>query len=166
MTRAPITDDCGVAQALNVVGEWRTFLIVRNLFNGMRTFDALQSHLGISTSVLSARLKTLSEAGVIVKRPDPRDGRSHEYRLTEKGLDLYPILIALLQWGEKWTPNGKGLRLQLVDRETGQPIRTLAVTSQDGRTLGPRDVTPILGPGGNDHMRTLIARRNNRKGNT
>lgn len=158
MTRMRITDDCGVAQALNVVGEWRTLLVLRNLFNGMRTFDALQDHLGISTSVLAARLKTLTDEGVIEKLPNPEDGRSHEYRLTEKGLDLYPVLVALLHWGEKWAPNGRGPRLTLVERETGLPVQDLAVKAQDGRILGPRDVTPVLGPGGSDHMRAMIER--------
>lgn len=158
MTRAPIDDDCGVALALNVVGEWRALLVLRNLFNGMRTFDALQTHLGISTSVLAARLKTLTEAGVIEKRPRPEDGRSHEYWLTEKGLDLYPVLVALHHWGEKWAPNGRGARMTLVERATGLPVRPMAVTAQDGRPLGPRDVTPVPGPGAGDYTRALTAR--------
>ena len=158
MTRSAITDDCGVAQALNIVGEWRTLLVLRNLFNGMRTFDALQEHLGISSSVLAARLKTLVREGVIEKLPNPEDGRSHEYRLTEKGRDLYPVLVALLHWGEKWSPNGKGPRLTLVERETGVPVREMAVIAKDGRPLRPNEITPVLGPGGSEHMRKMIAR--------
>jgi len=164
MTRSALTDDCGVAQALNVVGEWRTLLVLRNLFNGMRTFDALQAHLGISSSVLAARLKSLTENGIVEKRPNPLDGRSHEYRLTEKGFDLYPVLVALLHWGEKWAPNGRGPRLTLVERRTGDPVREMAVMAQDGRGLGPRDVTPVLGAGGSDHMRDLIARSSKSEG--
>jgi len=157
MSRSPIEDDCGVAQALNIVGEWRTLLVLRNLFNGIRTFDAIQSQLGISSSVLSARLKTLMDAGVVDKRPSAGDGRSHEYRLTEKGLDLYPVLIALLHWGEKWTPNGRGPRVTLTERETGLPVRPMSVTAQDGRPLGPRDVTPVPGPGAGDFTLKLMA---------
>ena len=158
MTRAPIEDDCGIAQALNIIGEWRTLLVLRNLFNGMRTFDAIQDHLGISSSILAARLKTLTEAGVVERRRNPDDGRSHEYRLTEKGLDLYPVVVSLLHWGEKWVPNGRGPRMTLLERETGQPVRPMAVTAQDGRPLRPHQVTPVLGPGGSEHMRILVAR--------
>ena len=163
MSRTPINDDCGVAQALNVVGEWRTLLILRNLFNGMRTFDALQQHLGISTSVLAARLKTLTSEGVVVRQPSPVDGRSYEYRLTEKGLDFYPVLVSLLHWGEKWAPNGRGPRLTLVERDTGLPVRPMAVTAQDGRPLNPQSITPVLGPGGNEHMAAMIARWNKKE---
>jgi DNA-binding HxlR family transcriptional regulator len=158
MTRAAIDDDCGISQALNIVGEWRSLLVLRNLFNGMRTFDALQSHLGISSSVLAARLKTLTEEGIVEKRPVPGDGRSHEYRLTEKGLDLYPVLVSLLHWGEKWAPNGRGPRLTLVERATGLPVREMAVTAQDGRPLGPREVTPFPGSGAGDYTHVLTAR--------
>lgn len=163
MTRAPIDDDCGIGQALNIVGEWRTLLVLRNLFNGMYTFDALQAHLGISSSVLSARLKTLTDAGVVEKRAHPDDGRSYEYRLTEKGLDLYPVLISLLHWGEKWAPNKDGARVVLVERATGQPIRPMTVTAQDGRPLRPNAVRPVLGPGSTEHMRTLMQRRHRPK---
>lgn len=158
MTRMPIEDDCGIAQALNIVGEWRTLLVLRNMFNGMRTFDSLQSHLGISTSVLAARLKTLCEAGVVEKRPNPTDGRSHEYRLTDKGIDLYPVIVALLDWGEKWVPNENGRRLTLVERRTGQPVRPLTVTSQDGRALSPREITPVPGPGAGAYTYELTER--------
>ncbi len=158
MSRAPIDDDCGIARALDVVGEWRTLLVLRNLFIGMRTFDAIQAHLSISPSVLAARLKTLTEAGVVEKRPRPDDGRSHEYRLTEKGLDLYPVLVALLDWGEKWAPNGQGPRMTLLERSTGRPVRPMAVMSEDGRPLSPRDVTPVAGPGADDLIRALTAR--------
>ncbi|WP_306148080.1 MULTISPECIES: helix-turn-helix domain-containing protein [unclassified Roseibium] len=166
MSRAPIEDDCGIGQALNIVGEWRTLLVLRNLFNGMRTYDAMQTHLGISSSVLAARLKTLSEAGIVEKRPLPEDGRSHEYRLTEKGLDLYPVLVALLHWGEKWTPNGRGPRMTLTERATGLPVRDMAVTAQDGRPLGPQEVTPVPGPGASDYTRVLTARWANKKEET
>jgi len=159
MTRRALDDDCGVAQALNVVGEWRTLLVLRNLFNGMRTFDALQTHLQISSSVLTARLKTLTEAGVVRRVPAARDGRSVEYRLTEKGLDLYPVLVALMQWGERWAASPDGPRLILTERATGAPVRRMAVTAQDGRALRPQEVQPVLGPGGSDTLRALLAHR-------
>ena len=100
--------DCSVAQTLSVIGEWWTLMILRNAFHGMRTFDAFREHLGISTSVLSDRLKTLTDAGIFRKAQSPTDGRSFEYRLTAKGMDLYPILVGMVQWGEKHMPSRRG----------------------------------------------------------
>ena len=133
-----------------------TLLILRNIFHGMRTFDALQSHLDISTSVLSARLKTLTDDGIIQRRQSGEDARSFEYKLTERGFDLYPVLVSLMQWGEKWAPNGRGRRVELVDRATGERIGGSVVIARDGRALTPWDVQARLGPGADDKIRQLI----------
>ncbi len=157
MPRSSLADiDCSIAQTLDVVTEWWTLLILRNAFHGMRTFDAFQEHLEISPSVLSARLKKLTDRGILEKRPSSTDGRSHEYRLTRRGLDLYPVLIALKDWGEKWVPNGRGRRMELIEKATGKPIRGAAVLSHDGRPLDPWDVQPTAGPGADDKIRGLM----------
>ena len=164
MSRSSLSGvDCGVAQALDIIGEWWTLLILRNAFHGMRTFDAFQEHLGISSSVLSARLKTLCEAGVLEKLPSEHDGRSFEYRLTERGLDLYPVLAGLVLWGEKWFPNGRGTRTQLLDKRTGKPVDGVHVLARDGTRLGPRDVTPVAGRGADEKVRALMAHRKTRR---
>ena len=164
MSRSSLSGvDCGVAQALDIIGEWWTLLILRNAFHGVRTFDVFQEHLGISSSVLSARLKTLCEADVLEKRPSSHDGRSFEYRLTERGLELYPVLAGLVLWGEKWFPNGRGPRTELLDKRTGEPIAGVFALGQDGQRLGPRDVTPVAGPGADEPMRALIAHRETRR---
>lgn len=151
--------DCSVAQTLGVVGEWWTLLILRNAFQGMRRFEEFQRSLNVSTSLLSRRLRSLTEAGVLAKIIDPDDARSAEYRLTEQGLDLYPILVALMDWGEKWRPNGRGRRMELTDRSTGEPILGARVLAADGRVLGPRDVWVETGPGADQDMHDLIGRR-------
>lgn len=161
MTRAPIIDDCGIAQALKIVGEWRTLLILRDLFNGIRTFDAMQENLGISTSVLANRLKTLTKEGIIERRPSLTDGRSFEYHLADQGTDLYPVIIALMEWGEKWKPSEHGRRVTLVERSSGVPVRPLSATSQDGRALLPREITPVPGPGAKAYTQRLRARWRN-----
>jgi DNA-binding HxlR family transcriptional regulator len=155
--------DCAIAQALDVIGEWWTLLIIRNAFHGMRSFEEFHDQLGISTSVLAARLKRLVAHGVLEKRASAEDGRVYEYRLTEKGLALYPVIVALLHWGERWAPGAHGPRLELVETATGEPVREMAVTAADGRPLSPREVTPVAGPGADAETRDLLASRAKRK---
>ncbi len=154
--------DCGAAQALDILGEWWTLLILRNAFHGMRTFDAFQEHLGISSSVLSARLKKLCEAEVLEKRPSAHDGRSFEYRLTERGLELYPVMVGLVLWGEKWFPNGRGPRVKLRERRTGELAEGVHLMSKGGQPLSPFEVVPEAGPGADDKFRALIDHRQRR----
>jgi len=157
MSRTPLNHmDCSVAQTLDIVGEWWSLLILRNAFHGMRTFDAFQKQLDISSSVLSARLKKLTEAGVLIKVPCSDDKRSFEYRLTPAGMDLYPVLIGLMQWGEKWRPNTRGQRIVLLEKATGKPLQGVEVLSADGRPLKAWQVQPVAGPGADEHVHELI----------
>ncbi|MGB5810669.1 MAG: helix-turn-helix domain-containing protein [Polyangiales bacterium] len=157
MSRSSWADvDCSVAQALDVIGEWWTLLILRNAFHGMRTFEAFQEHLGISSSVLSARLRKLTDAGVLSRHASKSDGRSVEYRLTRKGLELYPVMISLKQWGDEWCSNGRGLRLELLEKATGAPIAGAQVMSRDGSPLHAWEVEVRAGPGADDLTRRLL----------
>ena len=148
--------DCSIAKALGVVGEWWTLLILRNCFHGMRTFDEFQLNLGVSTSVLSARLKTLVDAGVLERSQSKQDGRSYEYSLTELGFEFYPIMVGLAQWGEKLSPGGRGQRLELIEKSSGKAIAGVAVLSQDGTHLRPWDVRPVAGPGADAKLHELL----------
>ena len=148
--------DCAIAQSLARIGDKWTVLILRNAFNGMKRFDQFQSHLGVASNILSDRLRKLTTGGILDRRPLPEDGRGVEYKLTEKGLDLYPILVSLLDWGEKWESNGVGPRLLLLERETGEPIAAMAVRARDGRALRPQQVTPVAGPGATRHVQTML----------
>ena len=84
-------------------------------------------------------------------------------RLTERGLELYPVLAGLVLWGEKWFPNGRGARTELRDNRTGEPIAGVFALGQDGQRLGPRDVTPVAGPGADEGIRALIGHREQRR---
>jgi DNA-binding HxlR family transcriptional regulator len=95
------TQYCPVAATLEVVGERWTLLIIRDVFLGIRRFDDLQRDLGVARNVLQARLERLVEEGILVKRPYQERPLRSEYRLTEKGTDLWPVLVALLQWGDR-----------------------------------------------------------------
>ena len=148
--------DCSIAQTLNVVGDFWSFLILRNCFRGMRTFDAFQRDLDISTSMLTVRLKKLTAEGVLTRTQSKSDGRSFEYRLTDRGHDLYPIVVAMLQWGEKWKPGDQGPRLELFDKTTGQPIKGVHVLSGDNRPLNARDVVARGGVSDNQDIHKAL----------
>jgi DNA-binding HxlR family transcriptional regulator len=134
-------------------------LILRNAFYGMRSFDGFQKQLGISPSVLSQRLRHLIEEGILTKNRCPNDGRQFEYRLTEAALELYPVLIALMQWGEKWRPNPEGPRIILKEKVTDRPVRGVFLLSEEGKCLSARDVKPFAGPGADELTQRLIGLR-------
>ncbi|MCP5181948.1 MAG: helix-turn-helix domain-containing protein [Pseudomonadales bacterium] len=135
--------NCSLAQTLSVIGDHWSLLIIRDAFFGLRRFDQFHDSLGISRNVLSMRLKKLVQAGVLEKS----DGAGHpEYRLTDKGLALQPILIAMTQWGDTYLPSPDGKRLTFVDRRDGKAIRPVGVHAADGRRLKPREIKARPGP--------------------
>lgn len=163
MTRSSFEHvDCGVARAAEVVGDKWTLAILRNAFQGMRHFDDFAQHLGVVPGVLSARLRHLVRHGVLRRQRDPADGRAVQYRLTEKGKSLYPLVIFLNQWGERWYPKPEGERISLRARHSGKPLAPVAVADADGTPLGPQDVELRAGPGQGDvyqRMQVLLGRR-------
>jgi len=131
--------ECGISAALEVVGERWSFLILRGAFNGLHHFEEFQSNLGIARNILSNRLGRLVEHEILRRDPDPDDRRKVAYRLTEKGRDLLPVLLALRQWGERWV-SGVPSNPVLVDRFNRRPIAPIAVCSEDGRPLTVGDM--------------------------
>jgi DNA-binding HxlR family transcriptional regulator len=101
------TQYCPVAGSLEVIGERWTLLIIRDVFLGIRRFEDIQRDLGVARNVLQARLERLVEQGILVKRPYQDRPVRCEYRLTEKGADLWPVLVALLNWGDRYTIDGE-----------------------------------------------------------
>jgi DNA-binding HxlR family transcriptional regulator len=146
---------CSIARALDLVGEWWTMLVVREAFMGTTRFDAFQRNLGIAPNILSARLKRLVASGVLQRMP-AGGARRQEYRLTEKGRDLFPVLVALLQWGDRWLAGPDGPPVRLLDRAAGLPV-AVGVRSSDGRTLRPTDIRLVPGPGARDATRRRFA---------
>ncbi len=92
---------CSIARTLDVVGDWWTLLVLRDVFRGLHRFDALKTSLGIATNVLTLRLKRLTDAGILERRAYQEHPPRFEYALTDKGRELYPVLIGLLQWGDR-----------------------------------------------------------------
>lgn len=130
---------CPLPAALEAMGERWSFLILRGAFNGLVHFEQFQSTLGIARNILSNRLTRLVENGIMARNADLSDRRKVAYRLTEKGLALLPVLIALRQWGECYG-DGRPSNPVLVDSRDRQPVRTVAVQAQDGRALGIADL--------------------------
>lgn len=110
---------CSIARTLDVVGEWWTMLIVREAVRGTTRFDDFHRRLGIARTVLKARLDRLVEAGILEKRPYSEHPPRSEYVLTERGMDLVPVLIALMQWGDKWGGHEAAPPVELVHRTCG-----------------------------------------------
>ncbi len=102
------TQTCSVARALEVVGERWTLLILRNVFLGLHRFDDQQQQLGIARNVLASRLERLVEEQILERRPYGERPVRHEYHLTEKGRALWPVLVELLQWGDRYAPEPEG----------------------------------------------------------
>jgi len=137
--------NCSVAQTLDVVGEWWTLLVVRNLMFGQRRFEAIQGDLGIARNILSDRLGTLVEHGVVDRVKYQDHPERFEYRLTEKGRDLFPVIAALMAWGDKWAST-VGKPIDLV-HECGQVATPTVVCDHCGGRLDLRSVTAKGGPG-------------------
>ncbi len=137
--------NCSLAQTMNVIGERWTVLILRDAFFGVTRFDDFQQRLGIARNILTTRLKQLTDEGVLARTIG--DHGRPEYRLTDKGYELVPILLAIAQWGDKHKPNPKGARAIFVDRKTGKRIRRIDIRATDGSKLHPRDITFKRGPG-------------------
>jgi DNA-binding HxlR family transcriptional regulator len=138
--------NCSVAQCLEVVGEWWSMLIVRDVFLGVRRFDEFQRRLGISRNILNQRLSRLVESGILERVPYSEHPPRFEYRLTEKGLDLWPVLTALRQWGDKYAAPA-GAPLNVVHKGCGHEAAAVMVCDHCGEPLGPRDVKAVRGPG-------------------
>ncbi len=128
---------CSIARALAVVGERWTLLILREIFFGARRFDELRRRLGIARNVLSARLDHLTEHGVLEKVSYQNRPVRFEYRLTSKGRDLFPILLALLRWGDRWETGSTPPSLTLVHTRCGAPVEPVMACGQCGDSLAP-----------------------------
>lgn len=154
--------NCSIARALEEVGEWWSLLIVRECTQGTTRFDEFQSHLGIARNVLTVRLERLTELGILERFPLESRSNAEGYRLTPKGEELYPVLVALMQWGDRWVAcDGKG-PVALVDDATGRPIESISVRSEAGESLSYRKVRFAPGPGATASTEKVIERRNGR----
>jgi DNA-binding HxlR family transcriptional regulator len=138
---------CSIARSLEVVGERWSLLIVRDVMNGRRRFDELQKGLGVARNVLSARLQRLIEEEILERRAYQESPPRYEYFLTEKGLALWPSLIALLHWGDRYSPSPDGPPMLIVHKECGGAISDRGICEECGQVLNARDARALPGPG-------------------
>jgi DNA-binding HxlR family transcriptional regulator len=137
---------CSVAQCLEVVGEWWSMLIVRDAFLGVSRFDQFSERLGISRNILHRRLNHLVSNGVLRRVRYLDHPPRYEYRLTTKGRDLWPVLTAMRQWGDRYAAPG-GPPLELVHRGCGRVCGAVMTCSACAKPVGPADVQAVPGPG-------------------
>jgi DNA-binding HxlR family transcriptional regulator len=137
---------CSIAAALEVIGERWSLLIVRDVFLGLRRFDEIQEDLGIARNVLNTRLRRLVEQGVLERRRYSERPERFEYVLTDKGLDLWPTTVALMQWGDRHAaPNGPAVLLE--HHGCGGAVDEHRTCAACGQRLSVRDVRALPGPG-------------------
>jgi DNA-binding HxlR family transcriptional regulator len=149
MKRTQFSDQpCAVARAMDIVGELWAFMIVRDVFLGVRRFEGLRENLGISRKVLTERLGLLVDRGILERRAYQERPLRHEYRLTPMGVDLFPVLMALARWGNRWLAGSRGAPIEYVHRRCGQVTEARVVCRGCGEELGAHNVQPRLGPGG------------------
>jgi len=148
MKAADLADQhCSIARPATLLGDRWTLVILRQAFSRTRRFDDFQSQLGVSRSLLSDRLGKLVEAGILRREPYKDDVRTRdEYRLTEKGLDLYPVLMALREWGDRHMAP-EGAPLQVHHRDCGGELHTELRCQSCGEEVGARDAEVAPGPG-------------------
>lgn len=148
---------CSIAGALELIGDRWAVLLIRDLSFGLSRYDDLRASIGIPAATLAARLKQLVDADIVqrVRYHDnpPRD----EYRLTAKGRDLWMVMLALREWGDRWDASGFGApAVETVDAETGRPLRLSLVDAETGEPVPPRRARLRPGPGADDHTHRLL----------
>ncbi|AZG16767.1 winged helix-turn-helix transcriptional regulator [Cupriavidus pauculus] len=138
-TPAPPYQPCPVARTLDVIGERWTLLIVRDLFDGIHRFGDLQRSLGVARNILAGRLHKLVEAGILDTQAASDGSAYQEYVLTTAGAQLFPVVVALRQWGERQRFAPGEPHSVLIDKRTGKPVPPMQPHGKDGATLRPAD---------------------------
>ena len=138
---------CSIARTVEVIGEWWTPLVLRDISMGITRFDAIQRNLGISRKVLTERLGTLVEHGVLKRKPYQENPTRYDYSLTEKGVDLAMVLLAMQAWGDRWVFGEDSAPVVLRHDACGALARPVAACSSCGEPLLPTEITPLPGPG-------------------
>lgn len=137
-------DLCPIARTLDVIGDWWSLLIIRDALLGARRFSQFQKNLGVAKNILTTRLRTLVAQGILEAKPASDGGAYQDYVPTDKARALFPVLVALRQWGEEYafTPGEKFSAL--VDRKDERPLSKLEIRAQDGRVLEQSDTKVLI----------------------
>ena len=144
-------DACSIARTLEVIGDRWTLLILRDAFRGVRRFDELQRDLGIARNILTDRLQKLVDRGVLSKTPYQSRPVRYEYRLTPKGRDLSPALVALMRWGDRWLAEDGRPPLVLTHKACGDAVDQRFICWTCDETVSPAGLQGRPGPGAHPH---------------
>jgi DNA-binding HxlR family transcriptional regulator len=150
--------NCSIARPLSFLGERWALLVLRDIFLGRRRFDEIQTSLGVATNVLSQRLTTLADERIVERHRYSEHPERFEYQLTKKGRDLQPVLLALLNWGDRYMTDG-GVPLETVHTNCGHVFHVVPTCSHCGGEVNPRNVRSRPGPGATDEQRRRGAKR-------
>ena len=131
--------ECPIARSLDAIGDWWSLLIIRDAFLGIRRFSEFQKNIGLARNILTVRLRTLVNQGILTTAPASDGSAYQEYVLTAKGRGVFPVLVALRQWSEECCGEPGGFATLLVDRSNGRPVRKLELRAANGRLLGDGD---------------------------
>ena len=137
---------CSVARSLEILGERWTLLVIRDVFYGKRRFDAIQEDLGIARNVLSSRLARLVDEGILEKRAYQERPVRYEYFLTEKGIDLWPVMITMMHWGDRYLAD-HGAPVVIHHKDCGGEVDDRGYCGECGERLTARDAFAAWGPG-------------------
>jgi DNA-binding HxlR family transcriptional regulator len=148
--------ECPIARSLDSIGDWWSLLIIRDAFLGLRRFGEFQKSLGLAKNILTVRLRTLVDDGILKTAPASDGSAYQEYVLTPKGRGIFPVLVALRQWSEEFSFSSGGCSTVLVDRDKGRPVRKLELRAEDGRLLGDGDIQ--VKPNSKPRMRSSRSR--------
>ena len=140
-------EDCSMARTLSVIGDRWTLMVLRDCFVGVRRFEQFEASLGITRHVLADRLKKLVDEGVLTKVPYGEAPVREEYRLTERGFDLYPVMLSIVQWGDRHMADERGAPIVRRHKTCGHVVEGRMVCSDCGELLDARDLTVEPGPG-------------------
>lgn len=147
---------CSIARSADIITERWMPLILRDLFVGMARFEDIRRDLGIASNVLADRLGRLEENGIVVRRQYQTKPVRHEYALTAKGRDLYPVIATLIAWGDKWLAGSAGPPSLVVHETCGRPTAAVTVCRECGGALDADNVHAARGPGGQEGIGTAI----------
>ncbi|MFZ6744457.1 winged helix-turn-helix transcriptional regulator [Undibacterium sp. JH2W] len=157
MERSSFSDfSCSIARTLEVIGEWWTLLILRDLFLGFERFDDIQRNLGVASNILTARLKKMMEQGIVERKSDTQDKRVWRYSLTQQGRDLYPVLLALTAWGDKWRTAEGQQPLLIRHQQCGHITSVIPACVVCKEELKLDDLQYEPGPGGQETAGTAL----------
>jgi DNA-binding HxlR family transcriptional regulator len=138
---------CSVARTVDLLGDWWTPLVLRECYYGVRRFDDFQRSLRIGRNILTERLNRLVDEGLLERIPYQERPVRHEYLLTEKGRDFFPVMLAMMRWGDRWLAGDEGPPITLRHTPCDHDTQAEVVCSQCGEPLELRDVRAELAPG-------------------